>query len=278
MFIFPFLLVVSSSITVVVTSELKPVMSKIGLLGVFNPAISVFIKLMPYALLWVLFSFLYLFLPNMKINLKSGILAGIIAGTIFQIFQWGYINFQIGVSKYDTIYGSFMALPLFLVWLRLSWLVVLFGAEISFAHQNVDTYEFERDFSKVSYSLKQLLALRITHLLVKGFLEGDRSWSQTKISQVMDIPIRLVQEILDELVASGVVVKIHLDEDRTAVYQPGRDTENITLNKVIRALERHGNDNIPFVNSKELVEISQSLKSFDDIIEKSPANKRLKDI
>lgn len=278
MLICPFLLGVSSTITVVITSNLNLFMTKISLLNALNPAISSLVNLLPYALLWVLFSFLYLFMPNTKVNLKSGILAGIIAGTIYQIFQWGYINFQIGITKYHAIYGSFAAFPLFLIWLQLSWLVVLLGAEISFAHQNVDTYEFEQDCSKVSYTLKQLLTLRITHLLVKGFSEGDRSWSETKISQTLDIPVRLVRQILHQLVISGIVSEIRLDEERVNVYQPGRDTEKMTLKNVIDTLERYGIDNIPVVNSKELKEISQSLKSFDDAVEQSPANKRLKDI
>ena len=278
MLICPFLLGVSSTITVVVTSKLKLFITKISFLDALNPAISLFVKLIPYGILWALFSFLYLFMPNTKVNAKSGILAGIIAGTIYQIFQWGYINFQIGVTKYHAIYGSFAALPLFLIWLQLSWLVVLLGAEISFAHQNVDTYEFEKDCSRVSYTLRQLLTLRITHLLVKEFSEGDRSWNEIKISQTLNIPVRLVREILHQLVISGIISEINLDMERMSAYQPGRDTEKMTLKNVMDTLEAHGIDNIPVANSKELKEISQSLKSFDDMIEKSPENKRLKDI
>ena len=278
MLICPFLLGVSSTITVVITSNLKLFMTKISLIEALSPAISLLMRLIPYGLLWVLFSFLYLFMPNTKVNIKSGILAGIITGTIYQIFQWGYINLQIGVTKYHAIYGSFAALPLFLIWLQLSWLVVLLGAEISFAHQNVDTYEFEKDCSRVSYTLKQLLTLRITHLLVKGFSEGDRSWNEIKISRTLDIPVRLVREILHHLVISGILSEIRLDEEKITVYQPGRDTEKMTLNHVISILERHGNDKIPVAKSNELEEIAHSLKSFDEAVEQSPANKRLKDI
>jgi membrane protein len=91
------------------------------------------------------------------------------AGTLYQIFQIGYINFQIGVARYNAIYGSFAALPLFLVWLQVSWIIVLLGAELSFAHQNVDTYEFEPDCQKMSRAFKRVLTLRIVHLLVKAF-------------------------------------------------------------------------------------------------------------
>jgi membrane protein len=82
-------------------------------------------------------------MPNTKVKLKSALWGGVLAGTIYQIVQLAYIKFQVGVSSYGAIYGSFAALPLFLAWLQLSWLIVLLGAEISFAHQNVAAYEFE---------------------------------------------------------------------------------------------------------------------------------------
>ena len=92
-----------------------------------------------------MFTFVYIFMPNTKVLFRFGALAGIIAGTGYQIFQWSYINVQINVAKYNAIYGSFAALPLFIIWLQLSWLIVLFGAEITFACQNIDTCEFEPD-------------------------------------------------------------------------------------------------------------------------------------
>ena len=95
--------------------------------------------------------------------------AGLIAGTLYQIFQFAYVTFQIGVSKYNAIYGSFTALPLFLIWLQLSWIILLFGAEISFAHQNEESYEFEPDCEKASNKFKKIVALHITHVCVMRF-------------------------------------------------------------------------------------------------------------
>ena len=131
-----------------------------------------------------------MFMPNTKVNFKSAVLAGIAAGTLYQILQWAYVNFQIGVAKYNAIYGSFAALPLFLVWLQLSWLVVHFGAEVSFAHQNVDTYEFEPDCLRISYSFKRLLSLSIAHFIIKSFSSGDTPPAGEAISHALDIPIR----------------------------------------------------------------------------------------
>lgn len=278
MLICPVLFIMSSSLTVVIASQIKLIIQKITLLGTISPIIFAILKLLPYCVIWILFSFLYIFMPNTKVNFKSGILAGVIAGTIYQVLQLGYITFQIGVAKYNAIYGSFAALPLFLVWLQLSWLVVLFGAEISFAHQNVDTYEFEPDCLRVSHSFKKLLSLKIAHLLVKNFCKGEKPWTASQISHALEIPIRLVHQILYELVDSRIVSETKGEENKGVAYQPARDTEALTVKNVIDALEQRGTDNIPVSRSKELDKLSECLKAFSDVIEKLPANITLKDI
>lgn len=278
MLICPILLIMSSSITVVITSQVKLITQKIVLLGAISPVIFLILKLLPFCVIWILFTFVYIFMPNTKVNFKSSVLAGIVAGTIYQIVQWAYINLQIGVAKYGAIYGSFAALPLFLIWLQVSWLIVLFGAEISFAHQNVETYEFEPDCLRASHSFKRLLALRIVQLCVRNFSKGERPWTATQISHALEIPIRLVNEILYELVNSGIISETKEDEDKDVAYQPARDIEAFTVKNVIDMLERRGSDDIPVAQSKELDKLSDCLKTFSDAIEKLPANMALKDV
>jgi membrane protein len=278
MLIGPVLLAMSSAATLVMASQAKIFVEKIALLGAVAPVIFFMLELFRYGTIWVLFSFMYIFMPNTKVNFKSGILAGIIAGSIYQVFQWGYITFQVGVAKYNAIYGSFAALPLFMIWLQLSWMIVLLGAEISFAHQNVDTFEFEPDSLRISHAFKRLLGLRIVHLLVKHFSDGDNSWNEAKIARTLDIPIRLVRQILYELVASGLVSRIKVDENGSVAFQPARDPDTMTIKYVIDALEWHGSTNIPVGQSEELSKLAHSLKRFDELIETSPDNILLKDI
>ncbi len=138
-------------------------MSGFPYLGPLGDAILMELNILPYGVVWILFTFIYFFLPNTQVRLKACIMAGVLAGTIFQLLQWFYITFQVGVANYGAIYGTFAALPLFLVWLQFSWLVVLFSAEVSFTEQNVETYELEPDSLKVSGAFKKLLALKIVH-------------------------------------------------------------------------------------------------------------------
>jgi membrane protein len=189
-----------------------------------------------------------------------------------------YINSQIWIAKYNAIYGSFAALPLFLVWLQMSWLIVLLGAEYSFAQQNVETYEFEHAYDEVSYSFRRLLSLRIVHALVHNFSRGETPWSAVQISQELDIPLRLVRELVRKLREAGVIAQVVLEDDRQVVYQPARSLDGITIQYVIDALEQRGIDDIPVAKSRELKTLSTYLKAFHDRIARSPSNKRLKDI
>ncbi|MHC4182649.1 MAG: YihY/virulence factor BrkB family protein [Planctomycetota bacterium] len=278
MLICPFLVIMSSSITVFITTQIAHITERFALLGVFSPLIFFMLKLLPYCVIWGAFAFIYIFMPNTKVNFKSGFIAGAIAGTGYQVAQLAYINFQVGVAQYNAIYGSFAALPLFLIWLQISWLIVLFGAEISFTLQNIDTHEFETDCLRVSSSFKKLLSLQTAHLLIKNFSNGYKPLTAIQISHTLDIPIRLVSQILYELVESGIASGIKTEEYAEFAYQPARTINVLSIKYIIDALEQRGIDNIPVAQTKELKTLSETLQTFSDTIEKSPANRLLKDI
>ncbi len=278
MLISPLLMLVASSAAVFITAQVTQITTEVKLLGVFSPLIFSILKLIPYVLIWILFSVIYIVMPNTKVRLTSGLLAGIIAGTIYQIAQFIYISFQVGVARYNAIYGSFAALPLFLIWVQMSWWIVLFGAELCFANQNVDTYAYEPDSLKVSPEFKKLLTLQVVHLLVKDFAEGEKPLTDAQISRRLAIPLRLLHQILYELVISGLVSETRTDEDKKFGYQPSRDINVFTLNYVIEALEKSGTDTLPVAQTDSLRTLSGLLQEFSSAIENSPANKRLKDI
>ncbi len=278
MLISPILFILSSSATVFITTQIKAITQQVALIGMFSPVIFFMLNFIPYALIWILFVFMYMLMPNTKVNFSSGLTAGVIAGTIYQVAQWGYITFQVGVAKYNAIYGSFAALPLFLIWIQLSWLVVLFGAEISFAYQYVDTYEFEPDGRAISPAFKKLLSLQISRLVISRFFKAEPPISALKIAKTLEIPIHLVQQLLDELVEARILSETEAPKNKDVSYQPARDINAITINTVIEALEQNGVDNIPVAQTTELSHLSQALKTLNEEIEKSPSNRLLKDI
>ena len=275
----PILFFLSSSVTVYITTRITVITQKVALIGMLSPVIFFMLKLIPYCLIWILFVFMYILMPNTKVKFSSGMIAGVMAGTIFQIVQGAYVNFQVGMARYNAIYGSFAALPLFLIWIQLSWMIVFFGAEISFAYQYVDTYDFEPDRRHISPAFKKLLSLNITHLIISVFSQGKMPLTASKISQILEIPIRLAQQILDELVEIDILSNTERKENNKEVfYQPARSINLITIKSVIEAMEQKGVNNIPIAQTAELKHLSEALKTLDDEIEKSPANCLIKDI
>jgi len=278
MLICPVIVILSGSMTVFITTQVTLIIRKIAFIGTFGSVTFLFLKLLPYTLLWGLFTFLYIFMPNTKVRFSSGLLAGVIAGTIFQVVQWGYIAFQIGVAKYNAIYGGFAALPLFLGWLQLSWLIVLYGAELSFAHQNVDTYEFEPDARQASHRVRTLLSLHITRHLIKNFIRRGRPLTDSDISNQLEIPIRFVNEILYDLVKSRIISVTETEKDGQRGYQPAIDVNELSIQCVVDAMEERGVNAIPFAHAPEFEILSALIGTFRETIKKLPDNKLLKDI
>ncbi len=278
MLICPFLLIASSGVTVFISSQVASIIQKNSILGSFSHFLFFILQLLPYCMIWLLFTFVYIFMPNTKVNFKSGLLGGIIAGTIYQLVQFAYINFQVGVARSNAIYGSFAALPLFLIWLQLSWRIVLFGSEIAFAHQNVNTYEFEHDCLNVSHSFKRLLCLQVAGVAAKRFAAGQPPLTAPEISDSLEIPIRLTGQILFELAEAGILSELKGKDYKDVAYQPARDINALTIKFAIDSLENRGTSTIPVNDTQELRKLSEALKNFDESIKKSPANRLLKDI
>ncbi|MCK4664061.1 MAG: YihY/virulence factor BrkB family protein [Bacteroidales bacterium] len=274
----PILMILSSSVTVFVTTQITDLTNEVEFISMFGPFIFFIIKLIPYILIWLLFTIIYMVMPNTKVNFVSALIAGVIAGSIFQLAQWGYIHFQVGVSKYNAIYGSFAAFPLFLIWMQLSWLIVLFGAEISFAYQNIHRYEFESDTENISYSYKRLLYLLISNLVIKNFMHGGKAYTASQISQKLEIPIRLVRQLIYELVNGNIFSETISENHKVNAYQPAQDINKLSVNFIINAIEDYGSKNIRVIKSDEYNSIEKTLNSFKSILNKNNDNVLLKDI
>ena len=133
-FLFPIIIVVSMGLSIFMATIAKH-MEGLVLLG---PAVSSLLDFSPYLLLSLLFVLLYVYMPNTDVKFKSAIVPGILAGVAMQLLQLFYIHSQIWVTGYNAIYGSFAALPLFMLWLQISWTICLFGAQLTYTNQNMD--------------------------------------------------------------------------------------------------------------------------------------------
>ncbi len=274
----PIFIILSNLFTVFLTTRVHEITANISLLGFFSPVIMSLLKLFPYILLWILFTIIYMVMPNTKVNFASALLAGIIAGTMFQLVQWGYIHFQVGVSRYNAIYGSFAALPLLLMWMQVSWLVVLFGAEISFANQNIEQYEYEAETRNMSLYNRRIITFYIAHLLIKNFENDVPPFTARQISNNLQIPIRLVREILYELIDIKVVSATKTKFEKETAYQPAVDINKISVKYLSDKLDHRGMDVFVGGHGQEIDKLKGIMASFNLAIERCPDNILIKDI
>ncbi len=272
----PVLFFLSSSATVFVTTQITQIAEKVALLGVVAPIIFFLLKLTPYLLIWVLFSLVYMLMPNTRVQFGAGVFGGIIAGTIFHLVQWGYIAFQIGIAKNNAIYGSFAALPLFLIWLQTSWLIVLLGAELAYAFQDVNTYEFDPKGKSISHRRKQLVALRIMYLIIERFRSGDEPLTVPEIAEILQIPVRLSRQIIGDFMEAGILSQLDVPAPDEPTYQPGMDTDHLTLHHVLQSMETIGDENISLLEDEPTRHLEGTLKAIDEVIAQLPENMPLK--
>jgi membrane protein len=278
MLISPVLVVLSGSATVFIQTRVAAITERLSVLEMIGPVIFFLLKFTPYVLIWILFSLIYLIMPNTKVSYRAGIPAGIIAGTLYQLAQWVYIGFQIDAARYSAIYGSFAALPLFLMWIQISWWIVLFGAELSYAYQNVDAYDFAPAQLNISPGNRKLLTLYVFHRIVKHFLNGEPPLNSDEISSGLDMPTTVVKGVLADLVESGLVSQTIVADNKGVAYQPARDIHQLTISAVLGALEHRGSDKLPAAQSSELRELENALHDLQLAMQESEADRLLIDI
>ena len=271
----PVFLLIYSSIPAFVTRQLDDLSTKLTLLAKVSPTILELLQLSPYLLVWALFTLVYLLIPNTRVKAVSGILAGVLAGTAYLVVQWVLIDFQVGVTRHNPIYGSLAALPLLLLWMNVGWIVLLIGAEYAYAHQNVNLYELEPAYTGISPRFKKVLTLQILHRMVARFSSGEEPMSASQFSRQLEIPVLLVQNILTELVGTGLVSLTDVNGSRDPAYQPSSDIHRWTIRYIIDALELHGVNRLPVAETETLKSIILAVEELSSEMNRSEANRLL---
>lgn len=278
MLIAPILIIMSGSMTVFLSTELGALATETRWLSFMDVLAGLVPRVLPYLLIWLLFIFLLMAMPNTRVKLKSAVIAGIISGTLFQIMQWVYITILMGTLQYNAVYGSFAALPLFLIWLQASWMIVLFGAELSFAHANVRRFIYASEVKDISQHHKHKISLLTMTLIIKNFQIQGQGTASSQIGDKLGLPPLLVNETIKDLVKAKLVVKISQTEEEHNVYQPGKDINILSISYVLQELQKSGSSDIPVTGGQAWRYISTSMDRFYEAVEKCPDNKLLKDM
>ncbi len=275
----PALLLFASSITVYVKTQFSSLAQTVYVSdSLIGPMQFILIKSIPFVLSWILFTFIYKTMPNTKVKIFSAVFGGIVAGTLFQFLQQYYITVQLAVSHQSAIYGSFTAVPLFLLWLLISWYIVLLGAELSFAHQNVDTYECEPYASSTSEALRRKLLIKICTVIVKNFIAGEKPLSDIAIARACGMPIRESRDLLFSLSNAGIISKVLDSEENETGYNPSMPIEKITIQTIWKKVGSIGRNSFPLPENQEFTLLEKELAALTKDCTKSPHNKLVKDL
>ena len=236
-FCFPIIIVVTSGISIFMAT-IADSMPNYLMLG---PAIRFLIDLIPYVLMSVMFIALYTFMPNTHVKTIHVIVPSILAGIAMQGLQLFYIHSQIFLSGYNAIYGSFAALPLFMLWVQISWTICLFGAELCYANQFLDYYDYDADTNEISYRYRTMMCALLMSCICRRFAEGGKPYSASHLRYETRIPIRIVNDLLVELMNAGLIVELTSDEKgETSHFLPAEDISHLTLGVMIDRLESYG--------------------------------------
>jgi membrane protein len=193
------------------------------------------------AIVMLMFSIVYFVLPNTAVKFKNALKAGIVAGIGFSLFQVIYVFIQGNLSSYNAIYGTFAAVPLFLMWLQISWQILLFGGELSFAMQNIHDFESEQQSENVSYDNRCKIMIAAMVVVIRNYMEGIPSTSE-HIARETGAPVRTVREVVRELEEDGMLLFVENEAaDKTDSMVPARDPQSIRFFDVINAVTGHGN-------------------------------------
>jgi membrane protein len=230
-------------------------------------------RLLPYVFVWSIFTGIYLFMPNTRVKFSAAAVGAVVGGTLWQIAGVGFTLYTSTVLVYSALYGSLGVIPLFFLWLFISWSIFLFGAELSFVVQN---YNLLRNGLKVygpSYKEREYLSLRIVLTIAKNFLQGKSPLGLNDLTRQLRLPFHLTGELVESLARENIVIKLH--QGSQDVYLPARNVDAITMSDIIQAVQ--GNQKLATESPEDQV-ILEAVVTGERMFAACAGNKSVKSI
>lgn len=257
----PIVIVLTSGVSILMAT----LASEIDEYFLLGPLMRLLLDVMPYALMCCVFIGLYMFMPNTRVKFKSVIVPGILAGVAMQGLQFIYIHSQIWVSSYNAIYGSFAALPMFILWVQISWTICLLGAELSFTNQNMEEFAFRANAGDLSHNCRISLSARIMSLICRRFGEGRPPYTALDLKAETGIPIRVINELLFTLTRVKLLSEVSASgKGDTMAYQPAMSLDRLSMGMLIDRLENSGKRNMDIKQGAQEGELWQQTRRLRD--------------
>ncbi len=205
-----------------------------------GPLVLLLFKAIPFVGMWIAFTVLYIFMPNTRVNYSAALVGGVLGGTFWQLAQWGYIHFQVGVGRYNAIYGTMAALPILMVWIYVSWLIVLLGVEMAYAWQNLRLTPGDIRGTEINFASREQVALTTMLVVAEAFVRGEPPLDLQQVSTRLNLTAHLAQDILRQLTRLGFLREVKGSRNGHDAYQPGRSPEGLRIHDLLQGLQKDG--------------------------------------
>lgn len=205
---------------------------------IISPTLHAVLYAMPFVVAWAIFTMMYVVMPNTKVKFYVAAIAAVVSTAAFFGFKWLYVYVQTMMTTYNAVYGSLAAIPFALLFVQTTWMIILFGAEISFSLQNVRNFEFEKDVEDMSNRYMTFGLLSVTKIIALHFRDGDAPMTLDELADRHHIPIRFASEVLNRLCKSGILMECR--NDSKVVYTPAMDINQMTVARFFNLVDCSG--------------------------------------
>ncbi len=271
----PFLITISSGISF----YFNHLLSYLNNSYIASPALQILIALLPYVVAWLVFTLIYLVVPNTKVRFSKAAIAGLAIGIAFMLFKMLYIWGQKWMTSYNAIYGSLAAIPLLLLFIQITWSIILFGAELSYAGQSVRNFEYESDVENISPRYYQFTLLALARIIIKRFENGQEPLSVEKLSVQYKLPVRLVSMLVDRLLQVGIIIEtFSVEKEKDPAYVPAVDINKITIAYFFNKIDTNGSESFNLERREDFKEIWKYVSGIRETVSRASKNKLVKDL
>ena len=238
LFLVPVLVVTTSGMSIFVHSTVE----SLSVFKVLDEYHGTMVRILQFLIVWVIFLWMYMAIPNTKVHFRSAIYPAIIMGTLFQLLQMLSMYVIMFLSRTSIVYGAFAAIPIIMIWLQWACLLILIGADLSFAIQNNEQFEYELDVLSMSRRYKDFLTLYLLHRIIYRFEHDEIPYMAVELAHENNLPIRLVSQLLNRLVDVGLLRTVYVEQKEEKTYQPALDTHQITVGMCIERIDKQGTE------------------------------------
>lgn len=275
----PLLVILFLNFGRLIENEIQLIMVKVNFFNLGELIALNLFNILNFLLICFVFVVMYTIFPNTQVKFWAAFTASVVICIVFFALQALYVKIQVMSMHYSVIYGSIAIVPLFVLWMRMNWLIIMIGAEMTYALQSVFTYEYYYVEKDLSITTKRVLHILILHKIIKQFQYQEVRWECLEFSKHFSLPTKLVNQILATFVDHGVILKIHDEESGRETYLPAKDIHTIHIADIYELLENNGDDQLlSHVKSTELSAVITAVEGIYYTVQESRYNQLVKDI